>query len=89
MRFPPRLVPGLSGTLVLAASTALAFAPHDDRGLEFPLEWESTPPAFHSRLIDAGSVGRGSELSMGWMVQSHPRTGLVHMAYGGDAFAAN
>jgi hypothetical protein len=64
-----------------------AFTP-DGGGLELPLEWESAPPALETRFV-AARLDRAAEPVAGWFVQTDPRTGIVHFAWGGDAIAAN
>jgi hypothetical protein len=90
MRIPTRFLVAILGASALAGSPGAAFTPSSDHaGLEFPLEWESRSPVFKARLVPAGSASRTASPTAGWFVQDHPRTGIVHMAWGGDAFAAN
>jgi hypothetical protein len=74
------------GVLASALGSAFAFAPEDLR-LEFPLEWEThllvAPPHWTEASERAADPSRSP-----WLVQQDPRTGLVHMAHGGDAMAA-
>jgi hypothetical protein len=75
--------------VALAAAPALAFTPSGEERLELPLEWESEPPVFETRFVGAAPVARDAASAAGWFVQTHPRTGVVHFAWGGDALAAN
>ena len=40
-------------------------------------------------MVKNSVAGRSTAATAGWFVQADPRTGHVHMAWGGDAFAAN
>jgi hypothetical protein len=72
----------------VAAGTARAFAPHAHQDLEFPLAWESLPVAYETKALESTPLGRSAVLSGSWFVQQDPRTGVTHMAWGGNMFAA-
>jgi len=78
----------LAGACLLGPGQTRALTPHDHQELEFPLEWSSAPVDYPTRAIGSTSLARTSVLGPSWFVQPDPRTGIVHMAWGSDLFAA-
>jgi hypothetical protein len=74
---------------VLVAGQAGAFTPHAHQDLEFRLEWDITSPVYETNRVENTPLGRSAVLGDGWFIQQDPRTALVHMAYGGNLFAAS
>jgi hypothetical protein len=72
----------------VAAGAARAFTPHAHSDLEFPLAWESAPVAYETKALESTPLGRSAVLGGSWFVQQDPRTGVAHMAWGGNMFAA-
>ena len=90
MRFRrPGILSSALGACLVAVGTADAFTPHTLHDLEFPLAWHATPVVYETQTAESSSLVRSSVLGEGWHVQPDPRTGLLHMAYGGDAFASS
>ncbi|MGH2571555.1 MAG: hypothetical protein ACRDGR_10030, partial [bacterium] len=89
MRRLHRSAPTALIAVALVALPGRAFTPSGSERLDLPLEWESERPVFETRFVDAAPVAREAASAAGWFVQTHPRTGLVHFAWGGDALAAN
>jgi hypothetical protein len=85
MRLRRLLVAFGTAPVLFAIGPVLAFTPDSQtESLEFPLVWEASPIEFHSVKLDDSPLAPSSNLGADWTIQTHPRTGFVHMAYGGN-----
>ena len=75
---------------VTVATTAFAFTDHTETAdLEFPLAYEANRPILTTEPLETFSMARSSVIGAGWNAQLDPRTGRVHMAYGGELFLSS
>jgi hypothetical protein len=71
------------------APAADAFTEVAGASLEFPLAYEASPLDLPSVRLEEAAFGGSADLGAGWIAQSNPRTGTLHLAYGGNLFLAN
>jgi Zn-dependent metalloprotease len=88
MQFRRLGILSLLGVCAVAVGIADAVTPHAHRDLEFPLEWYAAPADYETKAFESTPFARSSVLGENWFVQQDHRTGLLHMAYGGNLFAA-
>jgi hypothetical protein len=89
----PRRLPILAtiaSLAFLAVPSARAFVPDASAApLEFRLPHEAIPAVYVTRSAASMDLARSAGLSPAWQVQTSPRTGLVHAAWGGGVQLAS